>query len=99
MKIPVAGVALAAVCIGPILCCAQSAGEATLSGRITDAATHQPIEGAQISCRVGPGVKPATVTSGPDGAYSVRLPASGRVGLAISKAGYSTLDVASSDRT
>jgi hypothetical protein len=81
------------------LCFAQTGGEATLSGRITDAATHQPIEGAQISFRGGRGGGSASVTSDANGAYSIRLPASERASLAISKAGYSTLDLRSSDQT
>ena len=46
------------------VCFAQTGGEATLSGRITDAATHQPIEGAQISNRGGRGGKPVGVPPG-----------------------------------
>ena len=78
---------------------AQPPTEATLSGKITDAATHQPIEGAQISSRGGRGAKPAVANSDATGAYTIRLPASQRTGIAISKPGYSTLDIASSDRT
>jgi len=81
------------------LCLAQSGGEATLSGRITDAATHQPIEGAAISSRGGRGAKPASAVSDASGAYSMRLPAAERVSLEISKEGYSTLDLRSTDST
>ena len=81
------------------LCLAQTGGEATLSGRITDAATHQPIEGVQISSQRGRGGKPASATSDASGAYSIRLPAGERAALAISKAGYSTLDLRSTDAT
>ncbi len=93
MRRAVAGLFFATRCFG------QPISEATLSGKITDAATHQPIEGAQISNRGGRGAKPAIATSDANGAYTIHLPASQRAGLAISKAGYSTLDIASSDRT
>ena len=78
---------------------AQPGSEATLSGKITDAATHQPIEGAQISNRGSRGAKPAIANSDATGAYTIHLPASQRTGVVISKPGYSTLDIASSDRT
>jgi len=93
MRRCVAGLLFAGLCFG------QGGGETTISGRITDAATHQPIGGAQISYRGGPGGKPSSVMSDANGAYTIRLPAPQRAGLAISKTGYSTLDSASSDRT
>jgi len=73
--------------------------DATLSGRITDVATHQPVAGAQISLRGGRGGNPSSATSDANGAYSIRLPAGQRAGLEISKAGYSTLDLRSTDST
>jgi hypothetical protein len=93
MKLCFVGLFLAGFCFG------QSGGEATLSGHITDAATHQLIEGAEISCLGGPGREPAAVKSDANGAYSIRVPAGRRVGLAVSKSGFSPLDLRSSDRT
>ena len=93
MKIITAGLLFCGFCF------AQSGPEGALSGVIIDAATREPIEGAQISWRGAPGGKPVSVTSDSHGAYSISLPASQRVGVSISKPGYSTLDLASSDRT
>jgi hypothetical protein len=81
------------------ICLAQSAPEATLSGHITDAATHQPIEGAQITVRGLPLGKPASAVSDASGAYSVRITSAPRADVEISKSGYSSLSLASSDRT
>jgi len=91
MRRCISGLFFATLCFGQ--------GDATLSGRITDAATHQPIAGAQISVRGGPIRNPSSATSDSNGAYSIHLPAGQRAGLEISKAGYSTLDLRSTEST
>lgn len=79
-------------------CFAQTIPQGTLSGAIIDAATRQPIDGAQISSRGALAGKAVSVTSDSHGAYWISLPATRRVDVSISKPGYSTLDIASSDR-
>jgi hypothetical protein len=79
----------------PSLC--QTPGEATISGKITDALTHQPIAGASVNycCSVR-----GYVNSDANGAYSFHLTPDDSVGyLTVSKKGYATFDQASSERS
>jgi hypothetical protein len=69
-----------------VFCCAafsQTGAEITISGRITDALTHQPVAGANV---LYGGAQAATDATG---AYSVHVKTTGHLGFfVISKTGY-----------
>jgi hypothetical protein len=71
-----------------VVCCAQlyaQQGEFTVTGKITDQSTQQPLSGASVFCQnttIG-------VVSNSDGNFSLRLPAGG-YDLIVSYTGYET---------
>src|SRR5580700_1564696 len=79
------------------ICFAQTLGEATVSGRITDSITHQPISGATVlyCC-----VHRADAVSDADGRYSFHVKADDTPDrITITRKGYAQLDPAVFDKS
>ena len=79
-----------AVVLSAAICFAQTPGEATVSGRVTDAITHQPIAGATVlyCC-----VHRADAVSDADGRYSFHVKADATPDrITVARKGYAQLD-------
>lgn len=68
-----------------------SAGEKTMNVRVVDGSTHQGLAGMALAVVASDGSRSREVTTGPSGAASLRVPASGRVSIVGTKRGYSML--------
>jgi len=67
------------------------AGTGTIAGRVIDAATNQPVEGARVTARTGRNQPPLSVQSGPGGAFLITgVVGSDNIGLSAFLNGYGT---------
>jgi carboxypeptidase family protein len=65
----------------------SASGSGSIAGRVIDATTNQPVEGARVAARIGrTNVPPAT--SGADGTFSIAGLGAGDVNVTASKAAY-----------
>lgn len=62
--------------------------ETSIGGIVTDAATGQPIAGAEVS------IQSVGATTGPDGSYYVGRLSPGQATLVVSRSGYETFEAA-----
>jgi hypothetical protein len=67
------------------------AGSGTIAGRVIDATTNQPVEGARVSARTGRNQPVLSVQSGADGTFLITgLAGNDNIGLSAFRSGYGT---------
>lgn len=65
-------------------------GSGSVSGRVVDATTNQPIDGARVTGRLGRAQAFSPVVTAPDGTFTIAGVPAGDLNLSASKSGYGT---------
>jgi hypothetical protein len=65
-----------------------ASGSGSIAGRVVDAATNQPVEGARVAARLRRPPQPLAAQSGADGAFVINGVPAGDMTLSANKAGY-----------